>query len=90
MTDKLPIWRDRALKIEGGVLMLSRKGAHDDFEFFPDAPDGKEAAALVPGKGAKVLRVEAIAGNRLRLVSSQGNFVLTGDDWGGSARVTRE
>lgn len=40
------IWKNRYVKIEEGMIMASREGDHDNFDFAPAKLDGKEAFAL--------------------------------------------
>lgn len=68
------IWRDRQIRYEEGVIMLSHKGQHDRFDSFADSCP--EMAIGIAGD-----RAEIIDEDRLRIFCHNGKvLVMTGDD----------
>jgi hypothetical protein len=80
------IWRDRLVKLEEGNFVMSRKGAHDDFDFM----SAHQFPAVAGNPGSKVLDIEQIDDNRLRLGAQGGTFILEGDDFSETARIYQE
>lgn len=77
------IWKDRVVKLEGGSLLLSRKGQHADFDFLPDVVD--EATAVAIGSGnplVSIVQAGVLDENRLLYRLSSGEeLVVVGDDF---------
>ena len=80
------IWRDRLVKLEDGNFVMSARGDHDDFDF--QRPDADGAVAGNPG--SKVLDIQLLDENRLRICAIGGYFILEGDDFNVTARIYRE
>ncbi len=76
------IWLDRAVKIEGGVLMLSRKGVHDDWDCgLADNPAvGVSAPSFDVRSRLPRLTAVALSGGLLFMNDQHGNvWFMTGD-----------
>ena len=69
------IWQNRLVEIRDGMFALSHWGKHDLFDFHGSA-DWKRA--IIGHPSGTVLEIQQIDDSKLRLICSNGNFVLSG------------
>ena len=71
------VWRARMVTLEDGVLMFSRKGDWNDWDFFPAEFSNEQAIAM--NVGARIDRASILDSQRLLIEAADGTYILHSD-----------
>ncbi|MBU2177556.1 MAG: hypothetical protein KJ556_20890, partial [Gammaproteobacteria bacterium] len=90
-----PVYRDRAVVLDGAIIQVSRVGDHDDFDFSKDVSDTLRATLFSLAEGGEtpssVVTVVPHKDSHLLCFTATKTWILSGDPTGGTLRnVSRE
>ena len=70
-------WKNRCVMLLDGNFQISARGDKNDFDYMAEDAGG----AVAGNPGFPVKDIEYVDKDRIRLITSGGNFIVEGDDF---------